>query len=63
MRSLDAAKRSPVIKRLQRELSEQTSRAYLFRGPKFARNLASLELAGAKKKRKVKKRRAGKKKA
>jgi hypothetical protein len=62
MRSLDAAKRSPVIKRLQRELSEQTSRAYLFRGPKFARNLASLELAGAKKKRKVKRRRAGKKK-
>jgi hypothetical protein len=63
MRSLDTAQQSPVIKRLQRDLAEQTSKTYLFRGPKFAKNLASFQAADAKKKRKVKKRRGSRTKA
>lgn len=59
MRSLDTAQHSPIIKRLQTELNAQPSKAYLFRGPKFAKNLAAFQTTPPKRKRKVKKGKKG----
>lgn len=59
MRSLDTAQHSPVIKRLHRELQEQTSRAYLFRGSKLVHNLNHLkEQKAARRKKKVKRKKS-----